>query len=102
MLLDVKGLDVRYGRTHAVKNVNLSVAEGEIVTVLGANGAGKTSTLRTIAQIGDPELKSGEIWLDGEKVESSAEEVEPIYGKTYLPRKFKIALAVPRCGKGQG
>ena len=40
MLLDVKGLDVRYGRTHAVKNVNLSVAEGEIVTVLGANGAG--------------------------------------------------------------
>ncbi len=36
-----------------------------------------------------------EIWLDGEKVESSKEEVEPIYGKTYLPRKFKIAVAVP-------
>lgn len=36
-----------------------------------------------------------EIWLDGEKVESTEEEVEPIYGKTYLPRKFKIAVAVP-------
>ena len=36
-----------------------------------------------------------EIWLDGEKIESSEEEVEPIYGKTYLPRKFKIAVAVP-------
>ncbi|MCH7228029.1 NADPH-dependent assimilatory sulfite reductase hemoprotein subunit [Haloferula sp. A504] len=36
-----------------------------------------------------------EIWLDGEKVESSKEEVEPIYGKTYLPRKFKITIAVP-------
>lgn len=36
-----------------------------------------------------------EIWLDGEKVESTEEEVEPIYGKTYLPRKFKIAIAVP-------
>ena len=36
-----------------------------------------------------------EIWLDGEKVETTAEEVEPIYGKTYLPRKFKIAVAVP-------
>ncbi|MGJ8694919.1 MAG: NADPH-dependent assimilatory sulfite reductase hemoprotein subunit [Verrucomicrobiaceae bacterium] len=36
-----------------------------------------------------------EIWLDGEKVESTQEEVEPIYGKTYLPRKFKIAVAVP-------
>ena len=36
-----------------------------------------------------------EIWLDGEKVESSAEEIEPIYGETYLPRKFKITIAVP-------
>jgi sulfite reductase (NADPH) hemoprotein beta-component len=36
-----------------------------------------------------------EIWLDGEKVESSEEEIEPIYGKTYLPRKFKITVAVP-------
>jgi len=36
-----------------------------------------------------------EIWLDGEKVKSSEEEVEPIYGKTYLPRKFKITIAVP-------
>ena len=36
-----------------------------------------------------------EIWLDGEKIESSEEEVEPIYGRTYLPRKFKITIAVP-------
>jgi len=36
-----------------------------------------------------------EIWLDGEKIESSEDEVEPIYGKTYLPRKFKITIAVP-------
>lgn len=36
-----------------------------------------------------------EIWLDGERVETTEEEVEPIYGKTYLPRKFKIAMAVP-------
>jgi len=36
-----------------------------------------------------------EIWLDGEKVESSEEDFEPIYGKTYLPRKFKITIAVP-------
>jgi len=36
-----------------------------------------------------------EIWLDGESLHSSEQEVEPIYGKTYLPRKFKIAIAVP-------
>jgi sulfite reductase (NADPH) hemoprotein beta-component len=36
-----------------------------------------------------------EIWLDGEKIETSEQEVEPVYGKTYLPRKFKITIAVP-------
>ncbi len=36
-----------------------------------------------------------EIWLDGEKVNTSEEEIEPIYGKTYLPRKFKICMAIP-------
>lgn len=36
-----------------------------------------------------------EIWLDGEKIESTEEDIEPIYGKTYLPRKFKITIAVP-------
>jgi len=36
-----------------------------------------------------------EIWLDGEKTAIGESEVEPIYGKTYLPRKFKIAVALP-------
>jgi branched-chain amino acid transport system ATP-binding protein len=40
------------------------VHEGEILALLGRNGAGKTSTLRTIAQIGDPQLTHGEVWLD--------------------------------------
>jgi len=48
MLLSVENLDVRYGRTHAVKGMNLSVNEGEIVTVLGANGAGKSSLLKAL------------------------------------------------------
>jgi len=48
VLLEVKGLDVRYGRNHAVKAMDLTVEEGEIVTVLGANGAGKSSLLKAI------------------------------------------------------
>ena len=44
MLLEVTGLDVRYGRNHAVKGIDLAVEAGEIVTVLGANGAGKSIT----------------------------------------------------------
>ncbi len=48
MLLEVEALDVRYGRTHAVKALSLGVGADEIVTVLGANGAGKTSLLRAL------------------------------------------------------
>jgi len=48
MLLEIEDLNVRYGRNHAVRDVSLSVAEGEIVTVLGANGAGKSSLLKAI------------------------------------------------------
>jgi branched-chain amino acid transport system ATP-binding protein len=47
-LLEVVDLDVRYGRNHAVKGLNLSVASDELVTVLGSNGAGKSSLLRAI------------------------------------------------------
>jgi branched-chain amino acid transport system ATP-binding protein len=49
MLLSVRGLVVRYGGVVAVRGIDLDVADGEIVTVLGANGAGKTSLLRAIA-----------------------------------------------------
>ena len=47
-LLRVEGLEVRYGGIRAVKGVNLSVEEGELVCLIGANGAGKTSTLKAI------------------------------------------------------
>jgi branched-chain amino acid transport system ATP-binding protein len=48
VLLEVESLDVRYGRNHAVKGLNLSVAADELVTVLGSNGAGKSSLLRAL------------------------------------------------------
>ncbi len=48
MLLEVENLDVRYGRTHAVQSLTFGVEPDEIVTVLGSNGAGKTSLLRAL------------------------------------------------------
>lgn len=51
MLLEVEQLDVRYGRNHAVKSLNLSLPENGIVTVLGANGAGKSSLLKAVMGI---------------------------------------------------
>ncbi|SLN75822.1 ABC transporter ATP-binding protein [Oceanibacterium hippocampi] len=54
-----------YGESYIVQGVDFDIAEGEIVALLGRNGAGKTSTLRTIARTDVPELRQGEIWLDG-------------------------------------
>jgi branched-chain amino acid transport system ATP-binding protein len=53
-----------YGESYIVQGVSLDIREGEILALLGRNGAGKTSTLRTIARLPSPELRHGEIWLD--------------------------------------
>ena len=57
-----------YGESYIVQGVSFKVHEGEILALLGRNGAGKTSTLRSIAQIGSPEVTHGEVWLDHQAV----------------------------------
>ena len=56
-----------YGESYIVQGLSFDIREGEILALLGRNGAGKTSTLRTLARMGDPELKHGEIWLDHQR-----------------------------------
>ncbi|MEM6944063.1 MAG: ABC transporter ATP-binding protein [Pseudomonadota bacterium] len=53
-----------YGDSYIVQGVSFDVREGEIVALLGRNGAGKTSTLRTLARLDEPAITHGEIWLD--------------------------------------
>ena len=53
-----------YGESYIVQGVSFNVHEGEILALLGRNGAGKTSTLRAIARLDDPALTFGEVWLD--------------------------------------
>ena len=65
MLLDATGINVRYGRNHAVRDVDISLAKGEIVTVLGANGAGKSSLLKAIS---GTEKADGSIIFDGDDI----------------------------------
>ncbi len=60
----VHDIHAYYGESYIVQGVSFNIHEGEILALLGRNGAGKTSTLRTIARLADPELKTGEIWLD--------------------------------------
>jgi branched-chain amino acid transport system ATP-binding protein len=67
MLLDVRDINVHYGKVEAVRRVCLQVMEGEIVTLLGANGAGKTTVLRAISGLKYP--TSGEIWFCGRRID---------------------------------
>ncbi len=53
-----------YGESYIVQGISFNVHEGEILALLGRNGAGKTSTLRALARIGSPLVTHGEIWLD--------------------------------------
>jgi branched-chain amino acid transport system ATP-binding protein len=66
--LAVKDIHAYYGESYIVQGISLDVHQGEILALLGRNGAGKTSTLRAIARVDNPTLKSGEIWLEGKPV----------------------------------
>jgi branched-chain amino acid transport system ATP-binding protein len=86
-LLEVSGLDVHYGAIHALKGVSLRVDEGEIVTLVGSNGAGKSTTLRAISGLVPP--SAGTIRYGG----------RPIQGK---PPHEIVALGVAQAPEGRG
>ena len=67
-MLSVKDLDLFYGDAQALSSVSLEVPKGEIVAIIGANGAGKSSLIRTIAGIEKP--RSGEITFSGKKIQN--------------------------------
>ncbi len=67
MMLELKDVHTYYGNIHALKGISLSVDKGEIVTLIGSNGAGKSTTLRTIQGINRP--RSGSIVLEGLELE---------------------------------
>jgi branched-chain amino acid transport system ATP-binding protein len=65
-LLEIQDLHTYYGAIHALKGISIHVEEGEIVTLIGANGAGKSTTLNTVCGILHP--RQGTIYLDGEAI----------------------------------
>ncbi len=69
-LLEVKDLQVAYGSILAVKGLSLTVNQGEIVTLIGSNGAGKSTTLRTISGLLKP--KAGTITFEGERIDGKS------------------------------
>ena len=87
-MFEIKNLFVNYGGIEAVRDISFSVEEGKIVTLIGANGAGKSTTLRTIA--GLVKAKSGTIEFMGEKI--TGKDPASIVGKgiTLVPEGRKI------------
>jgi len=67
MQLEIKDIRVHYGKVAAVKGVSVNIEQGTVVSLIGSNGAGKTTILRTL--FGLKKLTSGEIWFNGERID---------------------------------
>lgn len=88
VVLEVKDLNLYYGGIHALKGINLKVNEGEIITLIGANGAGKTSTLRAISSL--EKVKSGDILFNGDSINSVSANKLVAKGLSHVPEGRKI------------
>ena len=65
-MLEVRDLHTYYGHIHALKGISLEVEQGEVVTLIGSNGAGKSTTLKTISGLLQP--RQGEVLLNGQRL----------------------------------
>ncbi len=79
-----------YGESYIVQGVSFDIAESEIVALLGRNGAGKTSTLRTIARMDNPALHGGEIYLQGQAIHKLADYEAAQAGIQLVPEDRRI------------
>ena len=93
MLLEVEGLDVKYGRNHAVNQVDLNLEERGIVTILGANGAGKSSVLKAIQ---GTERANGKVTFDGTDISDWSAPKRVQAGLVLVPegRQIFVSLSV--------
>ncbi|MGD9473546.1 MAG: ABC transporter ATP-binding protein [Eubacteriaceae bacterium] len=87
-MLKVKDLNVHYGKIHAIKGINFEVNQGEIVTLIGANGAGKTTILQTVSGILKP--SEGLIAFEGEDINKVPSHQIPVLGIAHVPEGRRI------------
>ena len=87
MRLEIKDLHVFYGKIEAIKGVSIVVNQGEIVTLIGANGAGKTTMLKTISGIRP--VTSGQILFDGQEINK-------------IPAHERVELGISQAPEGRG
>ncbi len=88
MLLEVKDITVHYHKVDAIRNISIEVAEGNIITLIGSNGAGKSTTLRAISGLNHP--TTGEIWFDGQRIDRFAPEKINKAGIAQVPEGRRV------------
>ena len=88
MLLEIKDINVYYGSIHAIKDVSFCVDEGEIVTLIGANGAGKTTILNTVS--GLLRSKTGEIHFQDQNISHTLPDHIVKMGLAHVPEGRRI------------
>ena len=88
MLLEVKGVSVHYQKVQAITDISIQIDEGQIVTLIGANGAGKSTTLRTIS--GLKRASSGGVWFDGQRIDRLAPEKIVRMGIAHVPEGRQV------------
>lgn len=79
-----------YGESYIVQGVSFEVREGEVLALLGRNGAGKTSTLRSIARMDSPQVTHGEIWLDHKPLHAMKSHEAAQNGVALVPEDRRI------------
>ncbi len=87
-LLELRDVHAYYGNIHALKGISLTVDEGEIVTLIGSNGAGKSTTLKTISGLLRP--RSGEILLAGSRIDGLRADQVVALGITQAPEGRRV------------
>jgi branched-chain amino acid transport system ATP-binding protein len=88
MLLNIKDLRVHYGAVEAIKGISLDVEEGSIVTLIGSNGAGKTTIMRTISALVRP--SSGELWFKGQRIDTASPSAVVKMGIAQVPEGRRV------------
>ena len=89
-VLSIWDLHAYYGESYIVQGISFNVHEGEILALLGRNGAGKTSTLRAIARLDDPQVNRGEIWLDHQPLHNMSSYEASQVGLGLVPEDRRI------------
>src|SRR5512145_2175308 len=87
-ILEVSDIHTYYGNIHALKGISFTVEEGEVVTLIGANGAGKSTTLKTISGLLPP--RQGHILLEGEDLADYKPHDIAMLGVVQVPEGRKI------------